>query len=648
MFSEKMYVRCPADLESMTDPRVFVCGQITKIDDFKKTLTVKIHDPFKYLLFFEDLPHGTIEVPMSLVEHCSMFIGTEIICKNEVCKVLALQTSKDGYFYYYVQVVKSKEVFRVCEKDVIASFTNGKVDPAMQLQRYEFQNPCWYMGHAVVSRSMNVLENSIYGFKELAGSKIYLLPHQVNTIMRCLQEITCRYMLADEVGMGKTIEAISVLKIFMQNRSNVNALIVVPETLKEQWKTELLLKFNISLGVGKDNNCVTVKTILELSTEDSTISWDFVIIDEVHRYLAIKLCYSQLHAISSTAKNILLLSATPVQQRREEYLDLLRLLQPKKYDQYDLERFSYLVSKQNRIIQKTALILDDLGDFEEEISNARDADENPHCSEDCKELYEEIYDDLEEICEELKDSKLSQILDSIHFEDEDLGVYQIKVIISYICSNYQIENNIIRNRRKILETGEEGERILPTRELSTITYRLDEDKNVFEALCYQLLTDWLTANAGGIDIENAVRPMLGTFFSSPWAFVAQVKRVGASLGADILNNAENWLRFEENILNNITDVLDNPDTYEEDYSTRLISVMNLLYDELYDKKIVLFTNYYETFEAYRKALEKVFSSDEISFFGAGMTASDMEINAYRFQKRSLLSHYALRLYRWRR
>ena len=61
-----------------------------------------------------------------------------------------------------------------------------------------------------LTKSMNILDNSIYGFKELAGAKIYLLPHQVNSIMRCLQEEPCRYMLADEVGMGKTIEAISV------------------------------------------------------------------------------------------------------------------------------------------------------------------------------------------------------------------------------------------------------------------------------------------------------------------------------------------------------------------------------------------------------------------------------------------------------
>ena len=41
-----MYVRCPADKENMAEPRVFICGQITKVDEFKKTVVIKIHDPF--------------------------------------------------------------------------------------------------------------------------------------------------------------------------------------------------------------------------------------------------------------------------------------------------------------------------------------------------------------------------------------------------------------------------------------------------------------------------------------------------------------------------------------------------------------------------------------------------------------------------
>ncbi|SHO53369.1 SNF2-related protein [Anaerocolumna xylanovorans] len=634
MIAEKMYVRCPADKESMTDPRVFVCGQVIKRDEFQKTVSVMIFDPFNYLLFFEDILKGKIELPESVVDHCSMFINSVVVYKKESCKVLSCIKEKDGFFYYYIQNINSKEVLKVCEKDIVASFNNGQVDPALQLRRYEFQNPCWYFGRTIVSRSMNILENSMYGFKELAGSKIYLLPHQINTIMRCLQEDPCRYMLADEVGMGKTIEAISVFKIQIQNKSNVQALIVVPKMLKAQWETELLFKFKISLEPDTNNNSVTLKAIDELTMDDLNHNWGFVIVDEVHRYLVDEFQYKKLHTISINAKNILLLSATPVQQKKDEYLDLLRLLLPQKYDSYTSEEFGELVEKQSRIIQKTALILDDLGDYEEEIEAAKVDETDPHESEDCQDLFEEIHDDLEEICEELADEKLTDLFEKIDINADDLAVYSIKVVISYICSNYQIESNIIRNRRKILESEDSEEKLMASRELEELSYCLDEDKNVYESLTYQGLTDWIlmeTENEN-LDVEQEVKPLLSAFFSSPWAFSKQLHDLKISnTDGSISDNAKKWENSEQYNLDHIDEIMNDPDSFADSFSTRLITILNALYDEYYDKKIVLFTNFIETFSAYRSALLKMFKPEEISFYGADMSAEEIEINAFRFQ-----------------
>lgn len=636
MLKEKMYVRCPADRESMSDPRVFVCGQITKVDSFKKTVRVRIYDPFSYLMFFENLPKGEIEFPENMVQHCTFFLGSVVSFKNRHCKILSCVRAKDDFYYYYLQDIDSKEVFRQCEKMIIAAFNNGRVDPAEQLKRYEFQNPSWFLGHSIVAKSMNVLNNSIYGFKELVGSKIYLLPHQVNSIMRCLQEEPCRYMLADEVGMGKTIEAVSVFKIYTQDRSNKKTLIIVPETLKEQWKTELFLKFNIELGEDRNHNSVVVKSIDEVNYSDQNLNWDFVIIDEVHRYLADKNRYAILHNISRRTRNILLLSATPVQQRRDEYLSLLRLLLPNKYDALSEEQFSRLVEKQSHIIQKTALILDDLSDYEEEIGNLQSEKEDPHESEDCQDIYEEIYDGLEEICDDLEDERLRALLGKIRFEETDFGVYAMKVIISFICSNYQIESNIIRNRRKLLETVEDGTRLLPSRELETLTYELDNDKNVYEALTYELLSDWILKKTKEDRqcVEDDVCPLLSAFFSSPWAFEDEVhlaEKRGVYLDSEILINAERWKSYEQNIIDCVAEVIDDPVQYADYYSTRLVTVLNNVYEELYDQKIVMFTNYRGTFEAYRIALSKLFPEEEISFFGDSMSKDEVELSAYRFQ-----------------
>lgn len=623
-----MYVRCPADQESMYEPRIFVCGQIINIDEFKRTVSVKVHDPFGHLLFFEDLPKGVIELPLGSVDRCSFFIGSIVVYKGSSYKVLSCQKCKDDYYKYYIQNFDDTSVVKVPEADVIAAFNNGQVDPCVQLKNYEFQNPAWYLGRAVVAKSMDILENSIYGFKELAGSKIYLMPHQVNTIMRCLQESPCRYMLADEVGMGKTIEAISVYKIYTMNQSNKKALIVVPQVLKEQWISELLLKFNIPNGMGKNNNSVTVKTLQELSEKDLFTDWDFVIVDEVHKYLFSQSEYEKLHKISTLAKNILLLSATPVQQKKEEYLDLLRLLLPQKYNSFSVEKFGKLIAKQSKIIQKTALILDDLGDFEEEINSLA---ESAHDSEECEELFEEIHEDLEEICDELDDDKLNELLQQIKYENDDLGVYTIKVIISYICSNYQIESNIIRNRRKILESTDEDVQLMASRDLIELTYLTDNEGNPYEQLSYNVFAHWIIKGleSGILDVELDIKPLLSRFFSSPWAFYKQAK--SSKMDGSILDNIRKWLESEQFNVDHINDILDDPDKYADSYASRLVIVINALYDDFYDQKIVLFTNYAETFDVYRKALTKVFPEEEVSFFGASMSAEEIELNAYRFQ-----------------
>ena len=629
----KMYVRIPADLESVTDPRVFVCGQIMEIDTFKKTVKVRIHDPFSHLVFFDALPQGEVEMSFGMVQRCTIFIGSTVIFNKFPHKVLSCAKGEDDYFYYFLQNEKDKKIIRACEQDIIVPFNNGRVDPADQLKRYEFQNPCWYLGHSVVSKSMNILDNSMYGFKSLAGSRIYLLAHQVNTIMRCLQEYPCRYMLADEVGMGKTIEAISIFKLYIQDRCDQNALIVVPDTLKEQWKTELFFKFYIEVGKGRNGNKVFIKSFSELSLEDIANKWDFVIIDEVHRYLDDS--YEHMHMLSKNAKNILLLSATPVQQRQEEYLSLLRLLLPEKYDAYSIEAFRNLIEKQSSIIQKTSLILDSLGDLQDEMQDIIEAGDDPHDDEDCRDLFDEIYDGLEGICGNLEDEKLNELLNKIDFDSEDLGVYRIKVITSYICSNYQIESNIIRNRRRLLESVENEVKLLPKRELETLSYTLDADKNAYETLSYDLLSNWIVIESrkGEDTIQNSVRPLLSAFFSSPWAFAEEIQK-SAIHESELLTAVNRWRSYEDNIVNNIAEIINDPDTFAEYYSTRIVTILNALYDDYYDKKVVLFTNYTPTFDAYKAALGHLFPSEEVSYFGSDLSKDEIEVNAYRFQNES--------------
>ena len=313
MLKPGMYVRCPYDMESKDDPRVFVVGKILQIDEVSDLVKVKFFDPFNYRQYYDLLSASQIVFNTKNIGRCQFYPESKVLYNDCECRVISYRRNeKDSYYYYYLENLDETGIEKACETDIEAPFTSGRVDPAKQLQNYEFQNPCWYFGRTIVKRTTSILKNSIYGFSDLAGSKILLKPYQLQTIMRCLEGKQIRYMLADEVGLGKTIEALSTLKIFLKDKKDQIVLIAVPRTLVAQWRSELYLKFALSEGENLNGNLISIKAIEELSDEDIKTKYSFSLFDEIHKYIKDPEIYETLHSISNNSDNILALSATPV------------------------------------------------------------------------------------------------------------------------------------------------------------------------------------------------------------------------------------------------------------------------------------------------------------------------------------------------
>ena len=268
MIKEGMFVRCPIDREYPYDPRIFVTGKVLSINEFNETAHIKFSDPFDQKKYFEYIPDEIEEAPLATLEHCYLFKESLVKWERKTYKVVEYNSNDIGFFEYYLQDRVNKEYRCVNEVDLVTSFISGRANPIQQLKKYEFQNPCWYLGRQVVKDTMNVLNNSILGFKELAGCKIYLKAFQLNTIMQCLQSECCRYMLADEVGLGKTIEACAVLKIYLSNNSEKQVLITVPKVLIAQWRTELLFKFELTFA--PEQRLVSESLLYELEKINNT------------------------------------------------------------------------------------------------------------------------------------------------------------------------------------------------------------------------------------------------------------------------------------------------------------------------------------------------------------------------------------------
>lgn len=163
------------------------------------------------------------------------------------------------------------------------------------------------------------------------------LPHQVQTAERVLKELRGRAILADEVGLGKTIEAGLILKEYMLRGLVKKALILVPASLVLQWTRELNEKFQLSATAQRnewtweqyDVVVASLDTAKRPPHREAVLAqpWDMVIIDEAHKLKNHRTKNWQM-ANAIPNKYLLLLTATPMQNQLQELHTLVTLLKP--------------------------------------------------------------------------------------------------------------------------------------------------------------------------------------------------------------------------------------------------------------------------------------------------------------------------------
>jgi ATP-dependent helicase HepA len=197
------------------------------------------------------------------------------------------------------------------------------------------------------------LERRADALGALFASRVYVKPHQVSVAHQVLSAPQPRFVLADEVGLGKTIEAGLVLSALLHAGLVKRCLVVAPSHLTVQWLAELFHKFNLLFTLmdpdrAKDDReaaeaeaegepwdrhplVITSLEWLSRSKEESAhaaqAGWDLVVIDEAHHLRGAR-AYEVAQALARKTWGLLLLTATPLQLDPAEYHALLRLVDP--------------------------------------------------------------------------------------------------------------------------------------------------------------------------------------------------------------------------------------------------------------------------------------------------------------------------------
>ncbi|MCZ0704074.1 SNF2 family DNA or RNA helicase [Natronobacillus azotifigens] len=196
-------------------------------------------------------------------------------------------------------------------------------------------------------------------FSGLNGPKLLphvnFLTHQLACAQQVVEEMNGRAILADEVGLGKTIEAGLILKEYMLRGLVKKALILVPASLVNQWGQELAQKFYIPAVTARkkplwdqqDIMITSIDTAKRDPHRDKILSqdYDFVLVDEAHK-LKNSQTKNYQFVRSLKKKYCLLLTATPIQNKLTDIFNLVSILKPGFLGDY--ESFSKKFNKKNR------------------------------------------------------------------------------------------------------------------------------------------------------------------------------------------------------------------------------------------------------------------------------------------------------------
>ncbi len=295
----------------------------------------------------------------------------------------------------------------------------------------------------------------------LLGPRVQLLPHQLYIASQVANRYAPRVLLADEVGLGKTIEAGLIVHQQLQSGRASRVLIVVPDSLIHQWLVEMLRRFNLMFTILDEDRCDALASDyfnedgelegevgnpfesaqlvlcnLSFLTENPdrqqealACEWDLLVVDEAHhlQWSPSKPSaeYGCIEALSRQALGLLLLTATPEQLGLESHFARLRLLDPDRY--HDIESFreeEAAYAPVNELVQK---LLADGG-----VTELAESDE----------LQNQLRDYL-------GDDTVAALLPQL--DDEEQGKAVLQVAISELLDRHGTGRVLFRNTRTAIE-----------------------------------------------------------------------------------------------------------------------------------------------------------------------------------------------------
>lgn len=360
--------------------------------------------------------------------------------------VLHVTVAKQALRRLIIRLPDSSEV--EYDESAVTPMTRVDETPLGLLEALHWRGPTTFYARLGLHEQVSRWFEETDGLPSLAGARVEPLGHQIYAATRVLRDRRLRFILADEVGLGKTIEAGYVLQALLAADPSLRCLVVTPGAMARQWLMELYLRFGArgfhlieetgqaSAKDGwQDNQRVIVSATTLLARESTRImlskaSWDLVILDEAHHYARSHPLFPVLRAISEKARGVLALSATPSKREIGGLLAVLELVSPDTYTNMTPERLQETIREREPIWLALSTTIDLQKSSADEVSE-----------EHLQSLADGVWDGV------LPDDPVIQGFRSRLREGDHDAMGQL---VAYVQEYHRIDHRITRTRRKTL------------------------------------------------------------------------------------------------------------------------------------------------------------------------------------------------------
>lgn len=403
-----------------------------------------VHRDAATVEFFESVAEpsvGATIVPVQKLRIVQLERETRVFFKDEdlrwrAGRIIASTTDSQGQDAYWVRLPNSLQDTLIPACSIRVRWDRPSCHPLQVLLASGNETPRFRDARQPVRALLLDDRASSASATGISSAGVQMHAHQVAAAFRIIRDPVQRYLLADEVGMGKTIEAGFVIRQALLDDPRCKVGIICPDALVEQWRVELRDKFFI----GDFGRCVKVAGHSDLRMWRTLEGVDLLVVDEAHLLAKVaspnEPSYALLAHLAHSAGRLLLLSATPFGQESTTHLALLHLLDKELFSWERRREFEALLEARRELAYAVYLL---------------DEEPDPENREYLEYQLEELKGKVP--ADALLEERIVSALSTFDTEpvDADLLKGRLAAVRAHVSETYRLHQRVIRNRRHSIQ-----------------------------------------------------------------------------------------------------------------------------------------------------------------------------------------------------